>query len=159
MNVLTMGWCSNLEAEREMRKDFRHGNSQRSVVRTPCFHCRRLGLIPGGGDLDPASHKGVIMESLSLALPLLCQLGLQFPLYTWDEKAPWEELTRAEFQTKESTLHKQLPAAGCVHESQGVCVYVCMCVDLHTLHLYASHSGRRRKERCCFYTSVNIIPS
>lgn len=40
-----------------------------------------------------------------------------------------------------------------------VCVYVCMCVDLHASFCMQAILVGRRKEKCCFYTSVNIIPS
>lgn len=146
-----MGWCSNLEGRERWEKILGMGILRGPVVHTPCFHCRRLGFDPWWGNLDPASHKGVIKESLSLALPLLCQLGLQFPVYMgWESYVGGVE-KRQSFRPRESTLHKRLPAAGCVRESRGVCV----CVGICTLHLYASHSGRRRKEKCCFYTSVN----
>lgn len=58
-----MGWCSNLEG-RDERKDFRHGNSQRSSG------CYSLAFTAGGlgsilvGEPGSSKSQGVIMESL-----------------------------------------------------------------------------------------------
>ena len=153
-----MGWWSNLEGRERWEKILGMGILRGPVVRTPCFHCRRLGFDPWWGNLDPASHKGVIMESLSLALPLLCQLGLQFPVYMgWESSMGGVDKSRVSDQGKVHCTSNCLQQGVCV--TLRVCVCMCACVWICTLHLYASHSGRRRKEKCCFYTSVNIVLS
>ena len=137
-----MGWWSNLEGRERWEKILGMGILRGPVVRTPCFHCRRLGFDPWWGNLDPASHKGVIMESLSLALPLLCQLGLQFPVYMgWESSMGGVDKSRVSDQGKVHCTSNCLQQGVCV--TLRVCVCMCACVWICTLHLYASHSGRR----------------
>ena len=72
-------------------------------------------------------HQGLIIQPLTFGSWCPSELA-QWSVGELLHGRSWQEQS---FRPRESTLHKQLPAAGCVRDSQGVCVYVCMCVDLH----------------------------
>ena len=146
-----MGWCSNLEGRERWEKILGMGILRGPVVHTPCFHCRKAWVRSLVG--EPGSSKsqrcdqGISFPGITFTLPvrfaILCIHGMRKL-----RGRSWQE---AEFQTKGKYIAQ---AIACSRVRAWISRCVCG-AGICTLHLYASHSGRRRKEKCCFYISVN----
>lgn len=94
--------------------------------------------------------QGMIIKSLSLALPLLGHLNSFIPAIPYTQGVRKRGGTGQQRDISEQG--KVLCTSDCLQ--QGVCMHLSGCVQIHILSLYASHFGRKK----CFYAAGEYPP-